>query len=115
MIGTVGGPDRCVTIQYWTSVLLTHHHDTSVLGRIIPIYDYSCQACQHQFEALILKGENPECPSCGSTDLERLISAPAVQSESTRDLAMRAAKRRDEKQGKERMWTQRQYELNHDD
>ena len=67
------------------------------------------------FEALILKNEKPECPECGSTDLERLPSLPAIQSESTHDLAMRAAKRRDQKKGEERMWTQRQYELNHDD
>ena len=91
------------------------YSELQVPDRIIPLYDYSCQACEHVFEALILKNEKPECPECGSSDLERLLSRPAIQSESTHDLAMRAAKRRDQKKGVERMWTQRQYELNHDD
>jgi hypothetical protein len=30
-------------------------------------------------------------------------------------MAMRAARRRDQRQGEERMRTQREYELNHDD
>jgi hypothetical protein len=55
------------------------------------------------------------CPGCGSEDLERRFSLPAVQSTGTRDLAMRAARKRDQRQGTERMHTQREYELNHED
>ena len=47
--------------------------------------------------------------------MERTLSTPAVKSSGTHDLAMRAAKKRDVAQGKERMHTQREYELNHDD
>jgi len=38
-----------------------------------------------------------------------------VKSETTHGLAMRAAKKRDKAQGTEREYTQRQYELHHDD
>ena len=84
-------------------------------GIIIPIYEYSCQACGHSFEALIRGSEEAACPSCESHELERLFSLPSVRSEGTRSLAMRAAKKRDRKQAQENVYTQRQYELHHDD
>lgn len=63
-----------------------------------------------------MRGEaRATCPECGSGELERIFSLPTVHSSSTHDMAMRAAKRRDKKQGEERMRTQREYELNHDD
>ncbi len=55
-----------------------------------------------------------KCPSCQSDDLEKLFSLPAVQSSGTRALAMKAAKKRDAKQGHERVQAQTEYELNHD-
>jgi putative FmdB family regulatory protein len=82
---------------------------------IIPIYEYSCQDCGHEFEALVRGGETPACPECESRSLERAFSLPAVRSSGTHDLAMRAARKRDERQGQERMHAQREYELNHDD
>jgi hypothetical protein len=54
------------------------------------------------------------CSACESASVERILSPPAVKSESTRDLAMRAAKKRDQAQGKERMHAQLQYEESHD-
>jgi putative FmdB family regulatory protein len=81
----------------------------------MPIFEYSCRACAHQFEALVRGTKTPVCPECQSADLERLLSLPAVKSETTRDLAMRAAKRRDHIQATERVNEQRNYELHHDD
>ena len=66
-------------------------------------------------EALVRGEEKPACPSCGSEDLERHFSLPTVQSSGTREMAMRAARKRDQRQGQERAHTQREYELNHDD
>jgi hypothetical protein len=43
------------------------------------------------------------------------LSLPAVQSEGTKNLAMKAAKARDHKQGYERVMTQREYEASHED
>ena len=84
-------------------------------GIIIPIYEYSCQGCGHSFEALVRGSSEPTCPECESADLERQFSLPTVQSSGTRALAMKAARARDKRQGTERMHTQREYELNHDD
>jgi len=80
----------------------------------MPIYDYSCRTCRHQFEALVRQSSVPVCPECKSEDLERHFSLPAVVSESTRGLAMRSAKQRDAKQAAENNYTQREYEKNHD-
>ena len=81
----------------------------------MPIYDFSCKSCGHEFEALVRGSKQPACPECKSEELEKLLSLPAVKSEMTHGLAMRAAKKRDKAQGTEREWTQRQYELHHDD
>ena len=80
----------------------------------MPIYEYSCQSCKERFELLVLKGTDPRCPSCDSDDLERLISLPSVRSESTRNLALKAAKKRDQKLGDERVREQIEYQQSHD-
>jgi putative FmdB family regulatory protein len=80
----------------------------------MPIFDFSCRACGNTFELLVRKNE-PACPKCGAVDLERLLSLPAIKSESTHGLAMRAAKKRDRAQGQERVTAQRHYEAHHDD
>jgi putative FmdB family regulatory protein len=81
----------------------------------MPIYEYTCKACGDGFELLVRHDTVVACPSCRSGEIERLLSLPAVRSSGTHDLAMRAAKKRDMKQGREQMHTQREYEINHDD
>jgi putative FmdB family regulatory protein len=81
----------------------------------MPIYEFSCRSCGHQFEALVRSSTVPVCPQCQNEDLERLLSLPAVKSDTTRALALRAAKQRDSRQAKERDHAQRQYEASHDD
>lgn len=45
----------------------------------MPIYEYSCSKCGHEFETLVRASSTPGCPGCGSTDLEKKLSvfAPA--------------------------------------
>ena len=81
----------------------------------MPIYEYSCEACGHEFETLVLGKTKPECPSCQSQDLKRLLSLPQVHSSSTRDKSMRAAKKRDKAQATERVIEQVKYEQAHND
>ena len=81
----------------------------------MPIFEYHCRGCEHDFELLVLKGTAIECPKCQSADLERLLSIPAVKSESTHAQAMKAAKKRDTKQASEMNRAQREYELHHND
>jgi putative FmdB family regulatory protein len=43
----------------------------------MPIYEYQCQECGHQLEALQKISDAPltECPHCGKPALNKLISA----------------------------------------
>lgn len=43
----------------------------------MPMFDYECRHCGHQFEELVRRGETPPCPGCQSTRVEKQMSAPA--------------------------------------
>jgi putative FmdB family regulatory protein len=81
----------------------------------MPIYEYNCKACGHEFETLVLRGTVPACPSCNGQELEKRISMPAVKSDSTHALALKAARKRDTRQAGENARAQREYELHHND
>ena len=44
----------------------------------MPIYEYSCPKCEQDFELLVRGSDRPACPTCGSRNLERLLSVPAA-------------------------------------
>lgn len=44
----------------------------------MPIYEYACQQCGHEFEALVRSSTVPECPDCHSTALEKKLSVFAT-------------------------------------
>ena len=82
----------------------------------MPIFEYLCKSCGKGFEVLVRpNGAAPACPACQGVDLEKQISSPAIKSDTTHGLAMRAAKKRDQKAGAEKAREQREYELHHND
>lgn len=81
----------------------------------MPIFEYTCKSCGHDFELLVRHDTEPACPQCAGAEIEKRLSLPALKSSGTHDLAMRAARKRDFKQGREQMMAQREYELNHED
>jgi len=111
------------TVRYAQGRWKARDHDISSVGRLavrsgtLPIYEYRCRSCEQRYEALVrnAKSEAPPCESCGSRDVERLISTPFVKSDTTKAKSMRAAKQRDKKLGNERMQEQRAYERSHND
>ena len=44
----------------------------------MPIFEYVCKQCHHQFEALLYGKEKAECPKCHATKLEPQLSVFAV-------------------------------------
>ncbi|MDY6829572.1 MAG: zinc ribbon domain-containing protein [Pseudomonadota bacterium] len=44
----------------------------------MPIYEYRCESCGHELEALQKISDEPltQCPACSRATLARLISAP---------------------------------------
>jgi putative FmdB family regulatory protein len=47
----------------------------------MPLYEYRCESCQHQFEVIRKFSDPPidTCPSCGATSVVKLFSSPAFQ------------------------------------
>ncbi len=46
----------------------------------MPIYEYACHECEHEFELLVRGSEQPLCPTCGGRRIERQLSVPAAHS-----------------------------------
>ena len=51
------------------------------LARAMPIYEYACAACGHQFEEWQKMSDKPirVCPKCKAKKVEKLISATSFQ------------------------------------
>jgi putative FmdB family regulatory protein len=47
----------------------------------MPIFEYVCKECEHQFEAIVLGAQTPKCPKCESRKLEQQLSRFAVGGE----------------------------------
>jgi putative FmdB family regulatory protein len=52
----------------------------------MPLYEYICRECRHEFETLVTASRQPACPRCESRDLEKQLSVFAVAG-SSRDAA----------------------------
>jgi len=47
----------------------------------MPIYEYKCVKCEHQFEVIQRFTDNPleNCPECNNKSLQKLVSAPSFR------------------------------------
>jgi putative FmdB family regulatory protein len=79
----------------------------------MPIYEYECRACHHEFEQLVRTGDTPACPKCQGQDLERLLSQVAVSSEHTRQLNFNKARQRAKLVQRDKDVAQAEYEKKH--
>jgi putative FmdB family regulatory protein len=80
---------------------------------VMPLYEYVCRGCGHEFEALVRSQDVPACPSCKSTDLERLLSDFAVNSEERRKLNLKSGRKAMAKERRD--YAEYQKELEHHD
>ena len=48
----------------------------------MPIYEYACQGCGREFEALVRSDTVAECPQCHSTRLDKRLSVFATAASS---------------------------------
>lgn len=64
--------------------LRTPHEFILMVGRVhMPIFEYICKECHHQFEALVYGKEKAECPKCHAKKLEPQLSVFAVSAKSS--------------------------------
>lgn len=43
----------------------------------MPLYEFTCEKCGHDFEELVSGETVVECPACGSSDTRKVMSACA--------------------------------------
>jgi len=80
----------------------------------MPLYEYQCRTCGHEFERLVRPGDDaPSCTSCGSADLEKLLSHMAVSTEGTRQTNFNKARERAKKVNRDKEIAQFEYEEKH--
>jgi putative FmdB family regulatory protein len=53
----------------------------------MPLYEYTCQNCDSDFEKLATSGDEVRCPDCGSTDVSRKIATFSAGSADNSDAA----------------------------
>ena len=51
----------------------------------MPLFEYACKKCGHQFETLVMGSTKPTCPVCNSAKLDKMLSTFAVSSNSGAD------------------------------
>ena len=47
----------------------------------MPIYEYKCSKCEHQFEVIQKFSDHPVeiCPECNENSVQKLVSAPSFR------------------------------------
>jgi len=83
----------------------------------MPIFEYECSGCGHQFEFLVLPtSAKPSCPKCKGKKLQQMISLFSPSSDSTKANALREGRRRNKKIGKEMAHEEhKEFHKHHDD
>ena len=81
----------------------------------MPIHDYRCKACGHEFEALSRPQDPPvACPSCKSGDLEKLLSGFAVSSDGIRAANALDSRKRQISKNKDKLVADEEYRKEHE-
>jgi putative FmdB family regulatory protein len=81
----------------------------------MPIYDYQCRTCGHEFEGLVRPQDPPvACPSCRSADLERLLSGFAVSSAEKRAASALDSRKRKVRANRDKVVADEEYRKEHE-
>ena len=83
----------------------------------MPIYEYRCAKCRHEFEALVLphKPSAVECPECHSAEVEKLISGFALSTDSIRQANALKSRQQQIAKRKDAIVAEEEHRLHHDD
>ena len=81
----------------------------------MPLYDFRCRGCGHEFEVLVRsRDESPICSSCKGRDIERLLSTFAVSYAAKTQAAARNSRKRQIAARKDAIIADEEYRQKHD-
>jgi putative FmdB family regulatory protein len=81
----------------------------------MPLYDFRCRTCGHEFETLVRPGDrDPVCPSCHSGDIDRLLSSFAVSYAEKTQAAARKSRKQQIAARKDALIAEEEYRQKHD-
>jgi putative FmdB family regulatory protein len=80
----------------------------------MPLYDFHCRTCGHEFETLVRTGDSPSCPECRGSDLERLLSTFALSTDERRQAAVRDSRKRQIRANRDKVIAEEEYRAKHD-
>ncbi len=80
----------------------------------MPLYDFACGTCGHEFEALVRPQDPaPSCPSCHGTNLTKLVSSFALDTDERREAAALDSRKRQIVKHKDALVAERENRENH--
>jgi len=79
----------------------------------MPIYEFVCKACKHEYEKLVKVDQLANCPVCQSAEVERLLSLSGISTAKSRHVTLSEARRRASSNKKDQDHAQREYEQNY--
>jgi len=80
----------------------------------MPLFDYRCRRCGHEFEALVRAGDTVECRACHASDVERLLSTFALSTDERRQAAALDSRRRQIAKNRDKVIADEEYREKHD-
>jgi putative FmdB family regulatory protein len=82
----------------------------------MPIFEYRCKQCRHEFEALVLpQNPTPACPECHSADLDKLLSGFAMSSDGIRQANALKSRQQQVTKRKDQIIADEEHRIHHDD
>ena len=60
----------------------------------MPLYEYKCVTCGHEFELLVRGPEAVSCPACAGNSVERMVSSFTASSETSRQISRASVRKR---------------------
>jgi putative FmdB family regulatory protein len=81
----------------------------------MPIYDFHCRTCGHEFEGLVRAQDPPiACPSCKGADVEKLLSTFAVSSAEKSAAAAKDSRKRQIHANRDKLVAEEEYRKEHE-
>ena len=81
----------------------------------MPIFDFRCRACGHEFEALVRAQDPPaRCPSCQHIDVEKLLSGFALKTAERSAAAALDSRKRQVRANKDKIVADEDYRKEHE-